>query len=78
MEQSRWVIRILFAAAPSVLAQWPFNAGGGLVLPGPMDEWDQGVGHVRGYYRAVHSCFQLLTPPEAFVLFSHQFISAME
>ena len=65
-----WLVRVLLAAAPSILAQWPYNANGNLVLPGPMDDWEQGVGAVRGLYRAVHSCYQSLAPPEAFILFT--------
>ena len=61
-----WIVRLLFAGAPALLAQWPHNMAGDVILPAPFDEWRRGAGPIQNYYRTVHSCF----PPEVFVIFS--------
>lgn len=63
-----WLMRILFAGAPSIVTQWLHNGNGEILIPAPLDDWQQGIGPVTGVYRALHSCYQILTPPEVYVL----------
>ena len=69
-ERIGWMVRLLFSGAPSVTAFWPHNAGGQLVLPAPMEEWQRGAGPVVGGYRPLHSCFQAVSPPEIYVMYT--------
>ena len=62
-----WVMRMLFSGAPSVITQWMHNNVGDITIPAPQDNWQQGLGPATGAYRAFHSCFQVVTPPEIFV-----------